>query len=85
MKRFDKWIEKYEAYDELADAEYGRILKETGISLPKPLTVLEIGRGSGAFTSRLARMGFDVVAIDISTKALHSASVSSRNATANFL
>ena len=57
--------DKYEEFSEYDYQKYIRhFIKETGIDTDD--IVLELGCGTGAFTSRLSKMGYNVAGLDIS-------------------
>jgi ubiquinone/menaquinone biosynthesis C-methylase UbiE len=73
MKYHDVFVETYGCYEMYPDEEYIRILSESGILNAPPSLVLDVGCGSGAFASRLAKHGFTVVGIDISPASIRTA------------
>jgi len=73
MKYHDAFTEAHGCYERYPDAEYVRVLSESGILNEKPSLVLDVGCGSGAFGFRLAKLGFSVVGIDISPLSIKAA------------
>ena len=71
---YEHWIEKHDIYEVYPDWEYKRILEKTRITEEKKdQKVLDVGCGSGAFTIRLAQMGFQTVGVDISPRMIEVA------------
>lgn len=66
---FNKFAQDYGVYQVYRTQEYERILDASGIKKEaKDKRILEIGCGSGAFSFRLAKSGFQVVGMDICAK-----------------
>jgi ubiquinone/menaquinone biosynthesis C-methylase UbiE len=65
-------INKHEEFNELAYKRYINLfLKETEITFDD--RVLELGCGTGAFTSRLLKRGYNIIGLDLSDKMLLNA------------
>jgi 2-polyprenyl-3-methyl-5-hydroxy-6-metoxy-1,4-benzoquinol methylase len=63
-------VRKYGCYEVHPEKEYKRILSESGILKEECSLTLDVGCGTGAFGLRLARMGFQVIGIDISANSI---------------
>lgn len=70
----DSHTKKHGCYEVHPEKEYTRILFESGILREKRRLTLDTGCGSGAFGLRLARVGFQMLGIDISSDSIKAAS-----------
>jgi len=73
IKYFDEWIKKYGQFEASPEDEYTKILAESGVLKEKRGLLLDVGCGSGAFSFRLEKHGFQVVGCDLSTACIKAA------------
>ena len=79
IEHFNKWARQHGVYDLHPEWGYKRIFEEMSIVTEKKTKkLLDVGCGTGAFSIRLARMGFDVTGIDISPAMIALAKTVSR-------
>jgi len=71
---YDGYTRNRGRYEVHPEKEYRRILLESGILSEKHCLTLDLGCGTGAFGLRLARIGFQMLGIDISPNAIRLAS-----------
>lgn len=72
-REFFETVTKERKYDVFPDAFYKGVLRKTIESLQRKSVIIDIGSGTGAWSMRIAKMGYVVINIDISMSMIKNA------------